>query len=63
MSRDGWVRVSAKDFLNQKIPTKRVPHKFNKTICHWPYCSQCGLIRLRNKASQKAAEKLCEIDA
>ncbi len=40
------------------------PHSFDgqlggKKRCHAHYCTRCGLIMLKNEASQKAARKPC----
>lgn len=35
-------------------------HNFNLKILNWSYCSKCGLIALKNKATQKAMKKRCD---
>ena len=35
------------------------PHRFTERVCHWPYCSRCGLVLLRNDVSRRAAGQPC----
>lgn len=35
-------------------------HKFDKKICHWWYCSGCGLVALKNDATRKRMKQKCE---
>jgi hypothetical protein len=50
----------AREFLSQKGVRRVGTHDFNKRrICHWPYCSRCGLVLLRNKSSRSAAAASC----
>lgn len=47
--------------MNQpKKKFKKIPHNFNKKVCHWMYCSGCGLVALKNDATRKRMEKSCE---
>jgi len=39
---------------------KTTKHIFNKKVCHWAYCSGCGLVLLNNDLSRKLAQKPCE---
>jgi hypothetical protein len=57
---DKWSRVrDVRGFLADR-GTKRVrAHEFSRRILHWPYCKHCGLIPLKNVASQKAASSPC----
>jgi hypothetical protein len=34
-------------------------HSFQYKVCHWWYCSGCGLIQMNNTASRKAAKQAC----
>lgn len=43
-------------------PMKIVPHNFNRKMLHWLYCSQCGLVRLKNDVTEAAVKKGCTID-
>ena len=38
---------------------KTTKHAFNKKVCHWVYCSGCGLVALNNEVSRKAMQKPC----
>lgn len=58
MAKGGsWKTISLKDL--RPWVTRTGPHKMNKRILHWPYCSQCGLIALKNKVTRKALKKPC----
>lgn len=50
------------DWLHQKPNMRRGPHNFRKMFkrLHWPVCSHCGLMLLKNKATELAARKQCE---
>lgn len=40
-----------------------IPHHFVKwKQIAWPYCVRCGLISLKNKATEKAIKKGCNAD-
>lgn len=49
-----------REWLHAKGQLRRGPHQFTRKIMHWPYCARCGLVRLKNAASQKAAAAQCE---
>lgn len=34
-------------------------HNFSGKILNWKYCAYCGLIRLRNKRTDRAVRKGC----
>lgn len=38
----------------------RPPHRFTKKICHWYYCARCGLVALKNQATEDAIRKGCD---
>lgn len=57
MAKGGWTTTSIDEIANQQL--QRGIHNFNKKICHWPYCGQCGLIFLRNKPTMRAAKEAC----
>ncbi len=42
-----------------KGTVKRGPHQMTKRILHWPYCSRCGLMALKNDASRAALKREC----
>lgn len=44
----------------RKKKFKSVPHKFNKRVQHWVYCSGCGLVALKNAATRKRMRQPCE---
>ena len=44
----------------QKQAFKKVPHQFDKKICHWLYCSGCGLVALKNDSTRRRIEQSCE---
>ena len=46
--------------LMNKKRFKTVPHQFTKKICHWFYCSGCGLVNLKNEATRKRMMLGCE---
>lgn len=48
-----------KNKLIQQRKFKTVPHQFNKKVCHWLYCSGCGLVLLKNEASAKRSRESC----
>ena len=31
---------------------KYEPHAFNRKVLHWPYCSKCGTVMMKNEFSQ-----------
>lgn len=39
---------------------KTVPHQFTKKICHWLYCSGCGLVNLKNDSTRRRMALGCE---
>lgn len=53
MTKDQAYRASKKAF-------KKVPHNFNKKVCHWMYCSGCGLVALKNDSTRKRMQQSCE---
>jgi hypothetical protein len=55
-----WITIADPDEHFAKFTKKRMPHQFNKLVFHWPYCSRCGLVLLKNEATRKAARKKCE---
>lgn len=38
---------------------KKRPHTFVGRFCHWPVCTKCGMLRLKNKATEAAIKKGC----
>lgn len=48
-----------REFLNRKGVWRTGPHKFNRKVMHWPYCSCCGLVMLKNKATVQAVRAGC----
>lgn len=52
------------DFLNQS-PSKAyklVPHQFNSSHAGKACCTKCGLLALRNRATDWCVEKGCEFE-
>jgi hypothetical protein len=45
-------------FLRQGRVVKGV-HSFTKRCLHWPYCAHCGLLLLRNRATERAVSQPC----
>lgn len=35
------------------------PHSFTRKVLHWQCCCRCGLILLKNLATEQAARKPC----
>ena len=54
--------TSMVEWLGEPPKTKKVPHEFTRRVLHWPYCKYCGLVKLNNAASRKAAKKKCEVE-
>lgn len=55
-----WVRVTdVRAWLSQKGTRRVREHSFTKRVRHWPYCSQCGLVLLRNPQTAAAARAKC----
>lgn len=46
--------------LQQAKKFKKVAHTFNAKVCHWVYCTGCGLVALKNDATRKRMESGCE---
>ena len=44
----------------QQKKFKTVPHQFTKKVCHWFYCSGCGLVLLKNESSLKRSKESCQ---
>ncbi len=42
-----------------KASVRKGPHAFNARILNWPYCTRCGLVKLKNEVSAKAAKQQC----
>jgi len=38
---------------------KYEPHSFTRKVLNWRYCAHCGLIRLKNEATEWAVKKGC----
>jgi len=45
--------------VQKKKQPKQQPHHFTQKVLHWPYCSGCGLIKLKNDTTEKAAQQPC----
>lgn len=52
---------AALDFLSEKGIKKAGPHNMKGRIHHWPYCTNCGLVALKNKVSRKALKAKCVV--
>lgn len=55
MSKTSWVR-----WTNPGKPREvRGKHAMTKRMLHWPVCSRCGLLGLKNDATRKALKQDC----
>lgn len=56
-----WTRVTnVAAFLAEKgVRRVRAHHDMSKRILHWPYCAHCGIVRLRNAATEKVLRAPC----
>ncbi len=45
--------------VKQDKKYKTVPHQFDRKICHWLYCSGCGLVALKNDSTQNRIKQGC----
>jgi hypothetical protein len=39
---------------------QKVAHSFTKKVCHWFYCSGCGLVALKNESTRKRMQEPCD---
>lgn len=51
-----WVPIG----VTAPAVKRRGAHAFTAKICKWLYCARCGLILLRNVATQQAERRQCE---
>jgi len=49
-----------KQWLLARGTRRRGVHNFSRKISHWPFCSNCGLVALKNDVSVRAAKAQCE---
>lgn len=60
----GWIMATKAQVYQAKQRSSKqfskVAHQFTKRVFHWPYCSGCGLVLLKNESSQKRATEGCE---
>jgi hypothetical protein len=55
-----WVPVeNVRAFMAQQGTKRTGDHNFSGRVLHWPYCKVCGLLLLRNAATQRAAAATC----
>lgn len=55
-----WHSVeNVAEFLSLRGNKRVREHEFKKRVAHWPYCSHCGLVLLKNDVSRKAAKAKC----
>lgn len=55
-----WKTVKdIRSFLDQKGNRRTGTHNMSKRVISWPYCSNCGLIALKNDATRKALKQAC----
>lgn len=45
---------------HNKAKTSKQGHAFTKKICHWFYCKNCGLVALKNDATEKRIREGCD---
>ncbi len=50
--------LDVKEFL-ARGRTVRGEHAFTRRALHWPYCAHCGLMLLRNPATEKLRKAPC----
>lgn len=50
-----------REFLEYEGRKSIGAHAMNKRICHWPYCSRCGLVALKNDITRKALRSPCVV--
>ena len=64
-AKDEWEKVSFAEFMADVERARReayrlVPHRFKpRKRFPWQVCSSCGLVRLRNKLTEKAVRLGC----
>lgn len=51
-------QYEAKQKAAKKFST--TAHSFTKRVFHWPYCSGCGLVLLKNESTARRAVGPCE---
>lgn len=54
------MATKAERYRARQRKFKVVTHSFTKKICHWMYCSGCGLVNLKNDATRKRMSQPCE---
>lgn len=56
-----WKSVhNIREFLATSGTTRTGVHNFSKRkVLHWPYCSNCGLMLLKNEVTRRAAKAAC----
>lgn len=59
MSQDWKTVKDVGSFLQQKGVKRTGNHNMSKRIIHWPYCSNCGLVALKNDVTRKALKAKC----
>lgn len=52
---------NVKEFLERKGIKRVRDHSFKSQILSWPFCSQCGLVLLKNETSRKCAQQKCVV--
>lgn len=49
-----------REWLTSRGAVRRGPHAYTRKVLHWPFCARCGLVLLRNEATEKATRRQCE---
>lgn len=50
-----------REFLSMKGIKSVGVHSMTRTIFHWPYCSRCGLLALKNDVTRRALRGPCVV--
>lgn len=60
MAKQEWHKVQdVKAFLADKGQRTTGQHAFTKKVLHWPYCSRCGLLALKNETTRREMSRPC----
>lgn len=55
MKKQNWIQKQKESKQRQKAV-----HSFSDKICHWDYCVKCGLVALKNAATERAIRAPCD---
>lgn len=51
--------AEARELIAKRGAVRNGPHKLTARVLHWAYCTQCGLLALRNDATRAALRRPC----